>query len=342
MTIDSVGAYATIVVQSIIENRCRFFIGAGIPRIEAKLPGFVDLTVDLVKEIINYYPGELEWCQQLWVENDSSISLVPDVKPEQLAEICFLKDNIRSHEFIQEKLTVSEVDGRCYRGLEALANLKEHRLDKIYTTNFDDTIRIFFQAARAVCITSAEKWYSNSERSLVKIIHLHGHIEDRNYIIGETELFRAGILHELYDVLERDIMDRCTLVFLGYGLQDPSINAFFSVIHRLTHNKIPNQYAVFPSRYLDEDERIARAKWNLYHDLWQERGITLIDVEPSDFVDTLVNKIRSYKKEIIKEEIVKRRTDLNEEEVELAIGNFSRTFHFPDFNASASIIDLLF
>jgi hypothetical protein len=329
--------YVELIAEAYYKGKCRFFIGAGVPKADLDLPLFNEIALILLKALIKKNP-ELDWCENLLISGSKpgEVHLVDGISPEQIAEFCSIVNEALLKKIIYESLFVSAPKGPCYTGLEALANYTPNPLEIVYTTNFDITIERYL-GPRGVSISSLQEWKMKEGAPGVKVVHLNGIIEEGNYKISESDLYRIRLLTDpLYEEIIHNLYQN-TLVFVGYALHDPSINIIFSIAKKI-FNTGSNHYAIYPSKHLDNDEKKAQAKWQLLYTLWKDRGVILIDEEPGYFFETLIPKIHTMEVRSEIKNILIRRPDLSEDDIALMIERISNNIPLTQENASIAYL----
>lgn len=143
-------------------------------------------------------------------------------------------------------------------------------LQGLVTTNLDRFLERAFAGAWPV-YTLPQLDLGQREHTILK---LHGCRTDRNSWVLTRREYDA-VLHrrpELRDHM-RGLYRFTTLLFVGYGLQDPDLDDLLAEFRSLAAGAPPQHYALMPRGQVDEASR---------RHLFAEAGLTILEYDPAD------------------------------------------------------------
>ena len=379
MSDKKIDQYLDIISNLLSEGECCLFIGAGLPRAEAGLPGFSDLAIKVIRRLHKNHP-ELDWLPSLidqpsapiemeaWANieerlekligdlsqeaieiikeevdksSDREEQLPRDISPAQIAELGQLYDEPLLNKVVSNELFMAKPEGKAYQGIKEIVNSQKYGVDVVYTTNYDNSLEDYLGRTRAVRIASGSALDAYRDLHALKIIHLHGHVDQNNYVISESDMFRVALYgNELYEAVKSDFVNK-SFIFIGYGLRDPSILFVYSLINEIHGPKRPAHYAVYPSKYLDPNQKKASAKWELLSEIWEDRGVVYIDIDPGEFFSRLSLRLAHIKRQERIEKLAEKSPNFSVHDIEIVLNNIEEGFGFPSTENSIHLLELL-
>lgn len=144
------------------------------------------------------------------------------------------------------------------------------RLHGVVTTNLDRFLERAFAGAWPV-YTLPQLDLGQREHTILK---LHGCRTDRNSWVLTRREYDA-LLHRRPELREhlRGLYRFMTLLFVGYGLQDPDLNDHLAELRAHAGGAPPQHFALMPRGQIDEGRR---------RHLFEEAGVTILEYDPAD------------------------------------------------------------
>lgn len=162
------------------------------------------------------------------------------------------------------------------------------KIDTVITTAYDKLLEIAFDKADIAhdrIVRGSDVAFINPNR--LTLIKLYGDIQQLDTLVvtdrDHSYLLRDRDREPLVDEV-RQILRRKTVLFLGYNLSDPDFLFLFDQVAQSHFAR--KAYAVWPKQS-DMDKR-----------MWQERGIEILDAEPLDFLEKLLDALTEPSKEL--------------------------------------------
>jgi len=257
------------------EGRVVFFCGAGVSRARAGLADFYGLAEGVIS--ILGVPEGSTVCKVLAKAEELSshsemIGLISADRIFGLLEKDFDVSDIEAS--VAEVLRPAEgVDLSAHQVLLDLATTPEGRV-QLVTTNFD---RLFEKCSDGleICQPPSLPVLSN-ERGIDGITYLHGRINDQfdgadgNGLILTSSSFGQAYLADAWATqFVRSIIDRYTVVFVGYAADDPPVHYLLEALNK-RFGAFSNVYA-----FQSGSEYDATAKW-------EQKGVNAIPYSDED------------------------------------------------------------
>ncbi|MBT8167483.1 SIR2 family protein [Falsiruegeria litorea] len=257
------------------EGRVVFFCGAGVSRAKANLPDFFGLA-DQVLETLGVpdnAPAVKILNEAREIESRTGVpGLISADRVFGLLERDFLERDIEGA--VAKALSPqSGVDLRAHEILLDLATTKEGKT-KLVTTNFD---RLFDDCGRELDAWQPPRLPDPTRPGdLHGIVYLHGRATERydgsegdGFILSSAEFGRAYLAEGWATRFFKDVIDRYSVVFVGYTADDPPVQYLLESLNK-SQGSLSEVYA-FQSG--DNDEASAR---------WQHKGVTAIPYDSKD------------------------------------------------------------
>lgn len=191
-------------------------------------------------------------------------------------------------ELIKESL--DECKGNIHSGHIALQFLNSQGyIGKIYTTNFDllleDTFKGKSRMINDSTVMDIEKALEDGD---VPILHIHGTIENNDFLISEKETINLNT--PLAEILKGDMVTK-NFVLVGYSMNDPDLRTIYLFLKEMLmkHKVFQQGYIVYP---LDTDKNTQPFEIEFVRRIWEERGMTYIPMNAEDFFTTIVEKLK--------------------------------------------------
>jgi len=273
------------------EGRVVFFCGAGVSRAKAELPDFFGLA-DKILTTLGVHddsPAVKILSEARKIEARTGVpGLISADRVFGLLERDFLERDIESavaqaldpkkvKNFDPEK----GVDLSAHEILLDLATTKDG-VTKLVTTNFD---RLFDDCGRGL-----EAWQPPRlpdparPGDLHGIVYLHGRATDGydgaegdGFVLSSAEFGRAYLSEGWATRFFKDVIDRYSVVFVGYNADDPPVQYLLEALNK-SNGRLDEVYA-FQSG--DADDATSR---------WEHKGVTAIPFPKDDYAalwDTL-------------------------------------------------------
>jgi len=142
-------------------------------------------------------------------------------------------------------------------------------LQSVVTTNLDRFLERAFVGAWPV-YTLPRLDLGQREHNILK---LHGCRTDRSsWVLTRREYDALHRRHELSDYM-RGLYRFETLLFVGYGLHDPDLDALLTEFRAYAAGSPPHHFALMPRGQVDEAS---------YRHLFAEAGLTILEYDPAD------------------------------------------------------------
>ena len=224
------------------------FIGADLPSEITGLPSRSDLARELAR--------------RKWL--DESLSLA-----EVAQRVSQAGNRWEFTDFIRNALDTTGKSPQPFHR-RIVAFVKEHQVETLITTAYDDLLELAFQQAGMGLnriVRGSDVSFINPDRTT--LIKLYGDAQQPDTIVvtnrDHSDLLRDRDKEPLVDEVRRAFR-RNTVLFLGYNLADPDFRFLFDQIaeSRFAHTA----YAVWSGRP-EVDVR-----------MWRDRGIVILDVDP--------------------------------------------------------------
>lgn len=293
------------IVADLLTGECVFFLGAGVPKEGANAPDFIAFAQELLVDVNRKM-------KQNGAEEFSLVSedgtFVHGIKPSQVAELYHVYAQRGLVEPLSQKIRSKfqsiKGTGHTYNLIELLSNERAktgaNLIEYIYTTNWDNSLGTYL-SPKAVPIYNVGLLSDHrSNRALIKIIHLHGHVLGDTFIICEKHILTGYTLQEpLFKYIESELI-RKTIVFVGYSLQDENLETMLIYLNKLKIGK--KYFAVMP-------KSISPERWKFFRIIWKDRGMQFLDYTADEFFQELLNHLKQIKSEASYSEILARHPD---------------------------------
>lgn len=267
------------------EGRVVFFCGAGVSFAKIKLPNFLELTQRVIEQL---GVGDDESVYKL-LRADQQIQVETGVSLLSMDRIFGLLERDFTDTDIKEAVAFAlkpdpDPDLSAHKTLLNLATTPEGNVQLI-TTNFD---RLFEECDDSVKFFAPPKLPATDD--LDGIVHLHGIVtpeynssEGDGFVLSSSEFGHAYLAEGWATEFMKTILDKYTVVFVGYTADDPPVRYLLEALSKRTHS-IQGMYA-----FHEDSKRDAQAAWAskgvepiVYNgfdllwesmDLWAERAI---------------------------------------------------------------------
>lgn len=262
------------------EGRVVFFCGAGVSRAKAQLPDFFGLADEVLKTL---GVGESEPAAKILAEARGM---------EKRTGVPGLISADRVFGLLERKFLPVDIDRAVAKALkpEKDVDLSAHNLlldlatsqdgkTKLVTTNFD---RLFDACGRGL-----QAWQPPNlpdptrPGELDGVVYLHGRATEQysasegdGFVLSSAEFGRAYLAEGWATRFFRDVIDRYTVVFIGYAAEDPPVEYLLEALNK-TNGKLKEVYA-FQSG--DDDEAKAR---------WEHKGVSAIPYSHANLHEAL-------------------------------------------------------
>jgi hypothetical protein len=336
---DNVTKQISDIAGLLLRGRCRFFIGAGIPKEGAGLPDYSGLAAQVVLRLTEEPGLKVGWMRKL-VENNQLIS---GLNPAQVFEL--LREELPQTTLvsaINNVLELKEPLGSVYQSLRKLAMKQRPTgrgclLDYIYTTNFDLTLEHQFGGTSTK--VSPERLDGLRQSYPVKVVHLNGALGDTNLKISERDdLLSVTAIWSLHSNLGADLVAK-HLVFVGYSLQDVSIKFIFLAVNEVS--KFPdNQHWLvndFSSGDLASKNEIVL---DFHEHLWETRRVKLLNLRAGVFFEQLLRQV-DYHEHLLKAADIGKEKNISETLVLERAERLREKFPVLDEQTTLNIVEAL-
>lgn len=215
-----------------------FLCGAGVS-IPAKLPDFVGLTRHVIDEVEPPQDSEIRRAFGPWIDKNSTVPA--GVRPG-LDHLFQLLNREYGHELIARIVweRLATVDSTRTREHDIVARLSANAEGdpQVVTTNFDR----LFESALAESATPIYKppMYPDLRHGVpaTGITYLHGRLADaesdpHDYILSSADLGRAYLAEGWATAFIQQLLQRHTVVLLGYQAEDPPVQYLFQGLDRV-------------------------------------------------------------------------------------------------------------
>ena len=243
-----------------------FLCGAGVS-IPAGLPGFVDLTRHVIDEVDP--PRDSEVRLGFSLQNDKD-AIVPARPLDQLFQLL-------QQEYGREQVTkivwkrLANIESACTREHDIVTRISANTegQPQIVTTNFDR----LFESSLGERATPIYKppMYPDLRHGVpaTGITYLHGRLADaqsdtHDYILSSADLGRAYLAEGWATVFIRQLLQRHTVVLLGYRAEDPPVQYLFQGLDSTGSHTADRLFAFDEGCGADAESR------------WSDRGVQAI------------------------------------------------------------------
>ena len=246
-----------------------FLCGAGVS-IPAGLPGFVALTRHVIDEVDPPQDSEIRRAFGPWIDKDSTV-------PGGVRLGLDLLFQLLNREYGRERVArivwerLAKVNSTRTREHDIVvrisANTEGH--PQVVTTNFDR----LFESALAERTTPIHKppMYPDLRHGVpaTGITYLHGRLADtesgpHDYILSSADLGRAYLAEGWATAFIQQLLQRYTVVLLGYRAEDPPVQYLFQGLDSAGRQTVDRLFA-FDQGLRDEVEAT-----------WRDRGVQAI------------------------------------------------------------------
>jgi hypothetical protein len=251
------------------EGRVVFFCGAGVSRAKANLPDFFDLADKVLKTlgVPDDAPAVKILNEARGIEGRTGVpGLISADRVFGMLERDFLERDI-DRAVAQALAPLDGVDLWAHDLLLDLATTKEG-VTKLVTTNFD---RLFDDCGRGLDTWKPPRLPDPARPGdLQGIIYLHGRAtehydgsEGDGFVLSSAEFGRAYLAEGWATCFFKDVIDRYSVVFVGYTAEDPPVQYLLEALNK-SDGRLDEVYA-FQSG--DTDDASSR---------WAHKGVTAI------------------------------------------------------------------
>lgn len=257
------------------EGRVVFFCGAGVSRAKAELPDFFGLADQVLATlgVPDDSPAFKILAEAREIEARTSVpGLISADRVFGLLERDFLERDIE-RAVAQALAPKKGVDLWAHELLLDLSTTKEG-ITKLVTTNFD---RLFDDCGRGL-----EAWQPPRlpdparPGDLHGIVYLHGRAtenydgsEGDGFVLSSAEFGRAYLAEGWATRFFKDVIDRYSVVFVGYNADDPPVQYLLEALNK-SNGRLDEVYAFQSGNTEDAASR------------WAHKGVTAIPYESKD------------------------------------------------------------
>lgn len=258
-------------IPDILLHRCDagrvvFLCGAGVS-MPSGMPDFVELTQHVIDFFSPPANSEIRVAFQPWLNNRSAAN-VPLDQIFNLLHIEYGKDEVNALVTKRLSASASKPVGREHALLKRISS-SSRGAPQIVTTNFD---RLFEETADEMPLKLHEppgfpdlKFDSKIEG----ITYLHGRLagveaESHSYILSSADFGRAYLSEGWATSFIRQLLDRYTVVLVGYKAEDPPVKY---LLQGLNHDGQFDRSRLYAFDLGNADEIEAK---------WRDRGVTAI------------------------------------------------------------------
>lgn len=345
--VNSHDAQITEIARSLLDDRCRFFIGAGLPSNEASLPGTEELTVAILKDLIK---SGSTWVEDLLSKDNKLLVPVPLSVAAELHSDGG-KHIKRTLNIVNKMLKSPNLKGRSYEILYSLALMQNQHgkslLHTIYTTNYDYSIQDALRDLTSRSPITQSTAYADQTTSPVRIFQIHGalNMPIEDWVITEQneleELTEANRYSKLYVDLLSDLVNK-NIVFIGYSMSDISIRFFQFLIRKYSKDDTQYHYVVIPSKFGDKSnpEKSKMARWNLYKEIWAKHEVLFIDQTAEKFFNNLLIKLKSLEQEQLIKDLAEK-LSMNVDDINDLVDKYADSFSIDSKRNAIELLSLI-
>lgn len=265
------------------EGRVVFFCGAGVSQAKAELPGFISLASEVLKKL-RVHDDSLAakvLAEITKVEKQTGVpGLISADRVFGLLERDFLERDIE-RAVAQVLAPKGRVDLGAHEILLDLATTKEG-VTKLVTTNFD---RLFDDCGRELEVWQPPRLPDPARPGdLNGIVYLHGRAtadydgsEGDGFVLSSAEFGRAYLAEGWATRFFKDVIDRYSVVFVGYNADDPPVQYLLEALNK-SNGRLDEVYAFQSGDASDATSR------------WAHKGANAIPFPKDDYAalwDTL-------------------------------------------------------
>jgi len=261
-------------INSLEKDNCIIFIGSGVSKQTASLPGWNKLTDEL---------------RTILAEEDVEIDSASNIEVLNLFESVFSRDKLL-HEI--NDLLKYEVENIDWSLLQKVKDLNPHM---IFTTNYDNLIESCFDSLdenyyKAGLDFDLSGW--NYIDPLV--LKLHGDLTNlhQDLVLTEEDYAIYHLEHpELYKFIRNQFLDK-NILYIGFSLEDPNF--------RRLHYQLRWQARDLRSgeRRMEKSYLVKKSPSDSEKRLLDEMDIEPVEVESHDKIPLLLDELRSKTSEI--------------------------------------------
>ena len=220
------------------DGRVVFFCGAGVSKNGANKPNFLKLAKIIVDRLTSspesqskMYLKKLENC----LEIEGFNGIIPIDHLFSLLEGEFERQDIEG--VIYNELRVKDSDKlESHQTILKLATTSEEKV-QLVTTNFD---KLFSEADGNLKVYSHAN-IVNIKENLDGIVHLHGCLDDKkdhNLVLSSRDFAKAYMTDAWATTFFKKILEKYSVVFIGYSANDPPIRYLLEALGEETKNGI--------------------------------------------------------------------------------------------------------
>lgn len=262
------------IAHDVLEGKCVFMIGAGCS-IQAGMPSGRQLT-RLLKE-------RAHWSCESDRLPDVAQTYVDHRRRGDLEAIIYraLRDRERARE-LDGSPTIRPT--LAHQALARIASLAP-RMTAILTTNWD---RLLEQALSEELVAytpvASDQAVTSADPKHLRVVKLHGDVELRGYTIAREDFDNYASNHPRLVELWKECLRNCTLVVVGYGLEDRSFLDVYRMVLSTMGNAARPFYVVLPRTHREKRQH------------WQERmGVSeFLDLDADTFTVALYRRINTF------------------------------------------------
>jgi len=174
-------------------------------------------------------------------------------------------------------------------------------LERIFTTNFDELLEIALGASGKRITELNTREIAGAQRTgLIPILYLHGVLEEGQYEITESDVFRTTF-KALHNVFRTALSEADAFVFVGYSMSDPDFRRIYRGYREdieLRRENGKDTYVVSPPA--------DRYEYSLGHRIWKTRGAIWLPFTASEFFSRLKTILETKSTIFIEQSIMRK------------------------------------
>ena len=239
-----------------------FLCGAGVS-IPAGLPGFVDLTRHVIDAVDPSQDSEVRLAFGPWIYKNATVPARPLDQIFQLLHREYGREQVAK--IVWKRLASNESPRSRAHDVITRISADSEGQPQIVTTNFD---RLFESAlGERAKLMYRPPMYPDLRHGVpaTGITYLHGRLADaesdaHDYILSSADLGRAYLAEGWATVFIRQLLQRHTVVLLGYRAEDPPVQYLFQGLDS-TGRQTTDRLFAFDEGSRDDVEGRWRGPW---------------------------------------------------------------------------------
>ena len=254
-------------LESRDDGRVVFLCGAGVS-IPSTMPSFADLTRHVVETFDPSENSPIARAFQPWERNDDALKTPLDQIFNCLHQE-YGRDEV--NELVADRLNQSKEGsevGHEHRLIVRISADQEGN-PQIVTTNFDRLFELALDDRKVDLHVAPALPGIEHGAPITGITYLHGRLaapddNNHNYVLSSADFGRAYLSEAWATTFVRHLLDRYTVVLVGYSAEDPPVRYLLEGLNNPNSPKRSNLYAFDRGRHEDIEVK------------WRDRGVTPI------------------------------------------------------------------